>query len=534
MLDRHLLRQAELQPERIAIEQGGAVLSYAALNTLADRFAAALQQLGCGPGERVALALPKQPLTYAAILGVLRAGCAYVPLDPAGPTMRNRRMIERSDPRCVVGLGGARVAELLRAGREEGRRTIWVAEEGAGTSSSDLTLPDVLRTGEPRPVSAPDARPAYILFTSGTTGEPKGVVVTHANVQAFLDWAIPWFGIAPGDRLSGHPPLQFDLSVFDLFGSLAAGATLCPVDPELNLLPHRIVEFMRERKLTQWFSVPTVFSLVARLDALEADSLPHLERVLWCGEVMPVPTLRYWMERLPSACFTNLYGPTEATIASSYYRVPAPPADDQASVPIGRACAGEKLLVLDESRQPCRTGEVGELYIGGTGLSPGYWGDEERTALAFPTVRLPAGTEERLYRTGDLASVGSDGEIRFHGRADRQIKMRGYRIELGEIEVALATLPDVAAVAVVAVEAAEVEGPAICCAYVPTRAGAELAARRAELANILPPYMIPVRWYEVTELPRNANGKVDHGAVRALFADHDTSTTPVAQTVRRG
>src|SRR5207249_12279674 len=294
--------------------------------------------------------------------------------------------------------------------------------------------------------------PAHILFTSGSTGLPKGVVITHASVRAFIEWAVAYFGTAPTDRISGHPPLHFDLSTFDMFGTFAAGAELHLVPPEANLLPHKLAELIRSAELTQWFSVPSVLNYMAKFDVVKHDDFPSLRRVLWCGEVFPTPALIYWMKRLPHATFTNLYGPTETTIASSYYTVPSCPEDEKAAIPIGRACDGEELLVLGERLQPVAAGTVGDLYIRGVGLSPGYWNELEKTKAVFlPNPHSPDPTE-RLYKTGDLARIGEDGLIYFHGRSDFQIKSRGYRIELGEIETALHALNCLRECAILAID----------------------------------------------------------------------------------
>ena len=185
--------------------------------------------------------------------------------------------------------------------------------------------------------------PAHILFTSGSTGTPKGVVITHSNVIHFIEWANRYFGICSSDRLSAHPPLHFDLSTFDMFGAFAAGAELHLVSPTLNLLPHKMADFIRVSELTQWFSVPSILSYMAKFDVVSFNDFPTLKRVLWCGEVFPTPPLIYWMKRLPKVSFTNLYGPTEATIASSYYTVPKCPEDERAAIPIGAAMRGRRI-----------------------------------------------------------------------------------------------------------------------------------------------------------------------------------------------
>jgi len=347
---------------------------------------------------------------------------------------------------------------------------------------------------------------------------PKGVMVTHRSVRHFIDWAVHYFGTAPGDRISGHPPLHFDLSTFDIFGTFAAGATLYLVPPELNLVPHQLAGLIRDARLTQWFSVPSVFNYMAKFDTIGEHDFPDLKRVLWCGEVLPTPVLRYWMERLPHATFTNLYGPTEATIASSYYTVPSIPEPDE-EIPIGLACDGEELLVLDDALEPAAPNTLGSLYIRGVGLSPGYWRDADKTRAAF--VRYPGSTDpsDRIYRTGDLARVDDEGLVHFAGRADAQIKSRGYRVELGEVEAALHPVPGLRECAVVGVPSGDFDGVAICCAYVPEHATAVTPAMlRAAALKALPPYMVPSRWLALSEFPRTPSGKVDRRALSERFA----------------
>jgi acyl-coenzyme A synthetase/AMP-(fatty) acid ligase len=264
--------------------------------------------------------------------------------------------------------------------------------------------------------------------------------------------------------------------------------------------------------------VPSVLNYLAKFDAVQPRDFPFLKRLMWCGEVLPTPTLIHWMQRLPHVQFTNLYGPTEATVASSYYTVPGIPRSPTEAVPIGRPCDGEDLLVLNERREPVLAGEIGDLYIGGVGLSPGYWRDAEKTAQVF--VRRPASDDpaDRIYQTGDLARVDGDGLVCFLGRADTQIKSRGYRIELGEIEAALSAMEFLEDSAVVAIDTGDFENKAICCAYVPAANEDVTVARiRTQLANAVPKYMLPAHWMNFARLPKNANGKIDRNVLRDTF-----------------
>lgn len=519
--------QAERRPGATALAMDDARLTYADVETASNQLANALREIGCRPRDRVCLLLPKSPWAVLAMLAVLKAGCVYVPVGVASPAARVARVIASCEPAAILaaGAGGTLVEQLSATALAGAPIPIgWLDRaplEGRSFAPSfDLAAVRSL------PATAPAAptrssHPAHILFTSGSTGQPKGVVITHDNVLAFVDWATRHFGMGPSDRVSGHSPLHFDLSTFDVYGALAAGAELHLVPPELNLLPHRLAQLIRDRALTQWFSVPAALGYMALHDAVAPGDFPSLKRVLWCGEVLPTPVLIHWMRRLPHVAFTNLYGPTEATIASSYHDVTACPDDERASIPIGTPCTGEALLVLDADLARVPAGEIGDLHIAGAGLSPGYWRDPESTARAFLHRRSRERAPQRVYRTGDLAKVGRDGLVYFVGRADTQIKCRGYRVELGDVESALHAVTGVAEKAVVALPTGGFEGTVICCAFVPAPGSAITpAALRGALARSLPSYMLPSRWMQLDALPRNGNGKIDRPALVQRFREN--------------
>ena len=525
LLQQWVTQQSEACPERIAIVSRSERVTYGQLEQASNSLARLLKDAGCQKGDRICFLIPKSPAALVSMLGILKAGCMHVPLDPSSPASRLARIVQACRPRAILagGQGMALLDEVLPRLKDIPKPFVgWmepdaVAEQEVGT---DFSWRD-LRSYASHPLDYRNSieDPAHILFTSGSTGNPKGVVITHSNVIHFIRWAVRYFQISPTDKISSHPPLHFDLSTFDVFGTFSVGAELHLVPMEFNLLPHKLSEFIRTSELTQWFSVPSLLTYMAKLDVVKTNDFPTLKRLLWCGEVFPTPALMYWMKQLPTVQFTNLYGPTEATIASSYYTVSQYPEDERAAVPIGTACDGEELLVLGDGLKPLPSGEIGDLYIGGVGLSPGYWENQEQTDAVFLRDPRSSDPSARIYKTGDLAKVGKDGLVYFIGRVDSQIKSRGYRIELGEIETALNAMHLTEACAVVAVKTDGFEGYVICCAYVAPK-GSDLApaSLRTELGKTIPPYMLPARWMALDQMPLNVNGKYDRMKLKDLFA----------------
>ncbi len=516
---------AQRRGDATAVVMAKERLSYAELELQSNRFAHGLLELGCRRGDRVCLFVPKSPLAVCAMLGSLKAGCVYVPIDLASPAPRLAKIVAAADPSAVAltssalplldevirtlgGIRNVKVAALDSAGGGD--------HFGVTLAAADLAaLPE-----EPPLVHVSPDEAAHILFTSGSTGTPKGVVISHRNVAGFLEWAIGHFGIDESDRLSGHAPFHFDLSTFDVYGALTAGSELHLVPPELGLMPRDLAALIEREQLTQWFSVPSVLSYLANFDAVPRRGFASLRRVIWCGDVLPTPVLIHWMERVEHPQYTNLYGPTETTIASSYYTVDAPPEDETTPIPIGQACVGEEFLVLDDDLQPVQPGATGDLYVGGSGLSSGYWRDEAKTAAAFIADPRSPHSGRRLYRTGDRARIDSGGLVYFLGRQDSQIKNRGHRIELGEVEAAANALDSVREAAVVGIASGDFEGTAICCAFAPDDSSATTsAAVRTALRKVLPLYMVPTRWLVLPALPTNANGKIDRRGLRELFLE---------------
>ena len=530
LINDYATHQAAVRPDAIAIVSGNQKLTYAELEERSNRLANLIIRAGCEQGDRICLFMDKTPAAIVAMHGIMKADCVYVPIDITSPPPRVQRIVESCRPRLVlIDQVGSKLLHAVLQQLPETQQPMIGSMELA--SANEVGSQCVLVANDLQDVSATapvcknsPSDPAHILFTSGSTGIPKGVVLSHQNVTHFVDWGREYFGIGSDDKVSGHPPLHFDLSTFDIYGSISAGAELHMVPAMANLLPNLLVKFIRESKLTQWFSVPSALTMMARSEAVTANDFPSLRRLLWCGEGLPTPTLIHWMKRLPHVQFTNLYGPTETTIASSYYTVPACPEDVQQQIPIGQPCEGEQLFVLDDQLRVVEQGEQGDLYISGEGLSLEYWEDSAKSKAVFLQPNEKLGLPRRLYKTGDLAYQGKEGLFNFLGRNDSQIKSRGYRIELGEIESAMNAIGMLKDCAVVGVSTEGFEGTAICCAFVPgSQPEVTPQTIRSNAAKLLPSYMLPAHWLSFGNLPKTGNGKTDRKKLRELFGSEVTN-----------
>ncbi len=489
--------QAAERPAHPAVLAAGRRLTYSELAVLARRVAGWLEAREVRPDTLVAIVMDKGWEQVVAALGVTWAGAAYLPIDPEWPAGRRAELLAS---------GGAVLALTQPCWDEE---LEWPADV------ERLAVSDAVLAGLEPAAATPTARPgdlAYVIFTSGSTGRPKGVAIEHRSaVNTLLD-VNARFGVGPGDRVFALSALTFDLSVYDLFGVLAAGGTLVLPEPWARRDPSRWAELMHEHQVTVWNSVPALLELLLEHAGSHPGAVaPSLALVLLSGDWLPLDVADRLRAHVPEAAVISLGGATEASIWSILHPVGA--ADPAwPSVPYGKPMASQSFHVLDA--RLCRRPDwvPGELYIGGAGLARGYWDDEEKTAASFLTHPQSG---ERLYRTGDLGRYRPDGNIEFLGRRDGQVKIQGYRIELGEIEAALVRHPLVAAAVVVAPPlVAGGRGRRLVGWVVPQGAeavdGAELGRF---LAGCLPAYMVPTLFVAIDALPLTANGKVDRGAL---------------------
>jgi amino acid adenylation domain-containing protein len=506
-LDQLLRSAATRFPETCAVESEVATISYAQLDRAADNIAAELVRQGVAIGDRVAIHLPKSIEAVASIYGIMRAGAAYVPIDVASPPARSAYIATNCDVTAVVS-DPTRIAALRATDAAAAPRGIsYGGPAPAGFSPWEAVLEG---PGRPPARVLIDTDLAYLLYTSGSTGRPKGVAISHRNSLTFVRWAQQTFHLERGDVLSSHAPFHFDLSILDLFGAAAAGATVSLVPPAAAMFPIRLAEWIRSRAITVWYSVPSALSMLVRFGELATHPLETLRLVLFAGETFPVRYLRELMMLVPQARFFNLYGPTETNVCT-FYEVQHAPEPDDPPVPIGRALENTRCEVVDAAGAvTTRTGAEGELVVHGSTVAQGYWDDPQRTAQSF--------LDRYSYRTGDIVEILDDSppSYRFVGRQDHLIKSRGYRIELGEVESALYASGAVEECVVVAVPDELMGNRLIAFCAVRGHAGEEQIKRRAR--ERVPGYMVPDRIEIVDALPRTANDKYDRVQLAELAA----------------
>jgi amino acid adenylation domain-containing protein len=514
----HLLSEsARNYPDWEAVVFGDERLTYRELDQLADRLAWMLTQHGVERGDRIGIYMNKSLSSIVSIFGILKAGCVYVPLDPNAPLARPAHIVQDCGIRCLL-TSPTKREEVAGVVAKTGPFDLLVwcdtsidAEPTDRLAHQTVSIPIASAGG---PESSPsvetiDTDLAYILYTSGSTGQPKGVTLSHLNALTFVNWACEELGIHREDRLSNHAPLHFDLSIFDIFVAAKAGATVVIVPETLSVFPSQLAEFIATNRISVWYSVPSILTLLTLYGELSRHDLSLLRLILFAGEVFPMKYLRALMEVIPQASYYNFYGPTETNVCT-YYHVDQIPAEGAAPVPIGKACKNTEVCALDaDGHQVTRPGQEGELCVRGSTVMRGYWGRPKETAAATLPSPLGPHLTDRVYRTGDLVTLDDRGDYLFLGRKDHMIKSRGYRIELGEIEAALYKHAAVKEAVVVPVPDELVNNRIY--AYVVPRDGTQVSPEeiRRHCADWLPHYMVPEVVELQTSLPKTSTGKID-------------------------
>jgi len=525
----HLLTErAALAPGLPAVAAGERSLSYEELDRLSNQVARALFAQGVAPGDRVGILAPKSAASVVAVFGVLKAGACYVPLDPRSPAERLAAIMRASGVAVVLADEATAPRAAAMADAVPGLRGLvmtgpqWGPEGGStpGTRPPDLAvrpaltvLPwDAVRAEPDGPLGRDQAIEtdlAYILYTSGSTGTPKGVMISHRASLTFCAWAAACAGLREQDRVCSPAPLHFDLSVFDIFASCLAGACMVVLPEQMTTFPARLAEWMQRERISVWYSVPSILTMLATYGNLRGFDLSALRAIVFAGEVFPVKHLTRLMAELPGARYLNWYGPTETNVCT-WYEVPPGAGDPISPIPIGRACANmEVFAVTSDGRRVSKPGDEGELYVRGPGLMHGYWGQPDKTRQVLGRNPFQEAYDEPAYRTGDLVTVDEEGNYVFLGRRDGMVKTRGYRVELGEVEAALYAHPAVREAVVLPVPD-EILGNRLRAVI--SADGSPGLTRQEVLEHCLrrlPGYMVPDVVEFCEALPRTSTGKVD-------------------------
>ncbi|MGS2724269.1 amino acid adenylation domain-containing protein [Porticoccus sp. GXU_MW_L64] len=507
-------QSAERYPEKPAVVCGDDSISYRDMEYESNVLSAALKERNVSRGNFVPFFMPKSIGSIRSILAILKADCAYVPLDFNAPGSRLLSILKACKATCVLvsDESSLRWRKLIGLPENEGLKEYRIINIDEALQSFEGEHFGVVYRNLSIDL-------AYVLFTSGSTGVPKGVMISHHAIIDYIEWCVDAYRLSSEDKIANHAPLYFDNSTFDLYTAFKTGATLYLVHDAINAVLPKMVGWLEKNRISVFFCVPSVLALIHKSGRLKKNSLPELRHVICAGEALPPSVVREWMKLLPHAQFANMYGPTEITVDCSYYVIPGLPDENSTSISIGHARKNMELFVRIESGEITqKPGARGELLVRGVSVSYGYLGDSEKTRKSFIQNPIHSIFHDPLYCTGDLVCLGDDGMFDFLGRVDSQIKFLGQRIELGEIESAMMHIDGVVEAAVVFCPGDEISSAEIGALVY---AGGKVTDGflRKQLSGLLPGYMVPTKLVVSSgPLPKTSNDKVDRKvAYREVF-----------------
>lgn len=518
LLHQLLTESAKRNPNGIAVDGGESKLTYSELDVLSNQIAHQLRADGVCNGDRVGVFLPKSPQTVAALLGILKAGAAYVPVDPHSPSSRAAYVLGNCSVRALVTSSSqlrklapdlAKASEIQSILLTDEPTDVPVVASLAGSQPVSYAKIAATRSIANPEIPIIENDLAYILYTSGSTGQPKGVMISHLNSLTFVNWAHDEYQISQQDRVSSHAPFHFDLSILDLFCTLKAGGTICLVPNDVAAFPVRLAQWIAEKGITVWYSVPSALIQLVEHGQLERHNYDKLRWMLFAGEVFPCKYLRRLVQYIPHAAYSNLYGPTETNVCTYYHVQSSDVAPERTEpVPIGKACANTEVFALDQDGRVVPPGQEGELYVRSSTVMKGYWGRPDATAATVLPNPLNRAYADVMYRTGDIVKLMPSGDYQYIGRRDKMVKSRGYRIELGEIETALYAHPAVKEAAVVAVPDERI-GARLMAYVVPGNSTLTSSELMKFCSERVLKYMVPERIEMCSQLPKTSTGKID-------------------------
>lgn len=480
-----------LFPYKTAISDGDSELNFKTLKQNAKQLATYISKICPSTNNPIAVFMAKSNDAVVSFLGTLYSGNCYAPLDIKNPEARIKAIIKILKPVAIL-TDSSNIKTLMMYNLGIDIINIDNLEE----FNAELCPLNYKR--------CIDTDPAYIIHTSGSTGMPKGVVISHRSIFDYVNWAIDTFNVTEKEHIGSQAPFFFDNSTLDIYLMMFTGATLHIIPNKLYMFPAELLDYLETNKINFVFWVPSVLINISILNLLSSIKIPSLRKVLFAGEVMPTKHLNYWIKHLDDkVVFANLYGPTEITVDCTYYIIDRK-FNDHEVLPIGKPCRNSDILILNEDNKPCKSEEQGELCVRGSSLALGYWNNFKKTNAVFVQNPLNHSYSEKIYRTGDIVYKNHRNEIIFVGRKDRQIKHMGNRIELGEIEhTVLSTFNTIKACVTYDNQSKEV------ILFYESLNEIPVKKFRLKLSNVLPKYMIPTKYFKTDQLPLTNNGKID-------------------------
>lgn len=485
-------------PNKTAVVDNESSITFSELHNKSLHISNAIQKKYMIYKKPILVYLPKNTTSIVCFMGILYSGNFYTPTDVSFPFEKVRGIIKKLEPSLFISDTENR-NKLIENGISEDK-IFNVDDLTSSYPTNDRNMLEHII----------DTDIAYVLFTSGSTGMPKGVAITNRSIIDYIDWARECYQIDKNHIIGNQAPFYFDNSTLDIYLMLSTGATLHIIPTVYYAFPAKLMNYIVEKKINTIFWVPSMLINIAKFKLLDAIDCSCLKKILFAGEIMPNKHLNYWREKLPDALYSNLYGPTEITVDCTYYTVNRD-FEDGEPLPIGKPCKNSDILVLDENNNLVTAKDVlGELCVRGSSLAAGYWNDQEKTEQVFVQNPLNTYYPEKIYRTGDIVYYNEYGELVFAGRMDSQIKHSGYRIELGEIEVAAMGNSKISE----ACAAYHNQKKQIALFYQGEIGENEL---KKYLQTIIPKYMVPAMYFSLEHFPYNANGKLDRKVLEEKY-----------------